>query len=112
MHELNTGAAALQALLAAIGEISDSTCMDDIDSNADDTRDYESMAQAVRASIEANLQHHSLAHREGYLRALTHLLCLNADGCGPGDNWAPIDATEAAFNAPRVAADVIRQARR
>lgn len=97
LHQLQ-GAAAFQDLLRKIGDISERTCADAFIEPHADSRDYRQMVGLLQGSIEANVAHADTAHREGYLRSLAHLLCLNADGCGTdGSNWAPIHATAASF---------------
>jgi hypothetical protein len=72
--------------------------------NPEDTdgRDYRGLVQLVQASLDANLQHPDPAHREGFLRALTDLLCIEGDGCGidDADEWDPIRNTARSFEAP------------
>lgn len=97
---LHEGAAALQDLIHLIGTKGNA----DLEAAANasghdrgDSRDYRAMAAMVQQDLETNLHHQSPAHREGYLRALTDLLSLTADGAGPGDEWDPIRSTAAAF---------------
>ncbi|MDP1649553.1 MAG: hypothetical protein Q8M01_15315 [Rubrivivax sp.] len=92
-----TGAAALQRLLQGLFDVSNATCGSD---DASDARDYRLLAKMVKNSIAQNLQHQDSAHREGYLRALTDLFCMAADGCCPSAGWDPIANTAAAFAAP------------
>lgn len=107
------GAAALQDLIAYIGDLSDITCSDLFDHGADgDTRDYVGMSEMVLASLRTNLGHADGLHAEGYLRALTSLLCTVADGCAPSSDWDPLRETEAAFAAPAVAAALLARAGR
>lgn len=112
MADVHTGAQALHALVAELAAMSDAGCSDVDDyrlGEFPDLRDYRAMADAVERSVVQNLSGAG-AHREGYLRALTHLLALVADGCGPGEDWEPIGATAAAFVAPRAASAAILRA--
>ncbi len=105
------GAAALQDLIAYIGDLSDTTCSDLHDHGAEgDSRDYLGMSEMVSASLRANLAHADPLHAEGYLRALTSLLCIVADGCAPGRDWEPLRETEASFAAPAAAAALLARA--
>lgn len=97
---LQAGAAALQGLIRRIGDMGDADLAAADDDAAGDTRDYQAMAAAVQADLAANLGHDSPEHRQGYLRALTDLLCMVADGAGPGDGWDPIQVTASAFARP------------
>jgi hypothetical protein len=93
------GAEAFKAHIGMIGAMAEVDLLAAGDDSSEDARNYRSMAVATLASIKANLlQHPSPEHREGYLRALVHLLSLNADGCGISKDWDPIEETEAAFN--------------
>lgn len=92
----HAGAAALQALLARLGSMAAADLSRE-DESAGDARDYRAMAATVRADLAANLGHRDAAHAEGYLRALTDLLSIVADGCAPGADWTPIANTERAF---------------
>ena len=108
---LRAGAAALQTLLRRIGQQGDADLETsgetEISNGGGDARDYRAMGAMAFQDLEANLHHQSPAHREGYLRALTHLLSLTADGAGPGDGWDPIARTEVAFWAPRAAGELL-----
>lgn len=67
-----------------------------------DPRDYRALSQMLAASIDRNLNHADAARREGYLRALTDLLCIQVDGCVPDfDDWNPIKNTAQAFGEAR-----------
>jgi len=91
------GAAALKAHIALLGAMAEADLLAAGDVS-EDSRDYRAMATATMNSIRANLlDHPSAEHREGYLRALVHLLSLNADGCGIGSDWDPIGETQPAF---------------
>lgn len=96
---LGAGASALQELIRHIGTISDDTC-DSLGDGPGDGRDYVTMVKLVEASIGADLVDASGEHREGYLRALAHLLCLVADGAGPTGTWDPLLETSTAFRRP------------
>ena len=96
---IDAGAAALRELIRHIGTISDATC-DSLGDDNGDGRDYVTMVQLVDASIRANVAEGCSEHREGYLRALAHLLCIVADGAGPTSAWNPLMETSAAFAAP------------
>ena len=101
---LHRGARALQDLIRAIADKGDSdlaACEDEVEEGVD-TRDYVALAAMVQRSFEANMHHADHAHSEGYLRALTDLLSIVADGAGSGDDWNPIRDTEAAFATPIV----------
>jgi len=87
------GAAAFKALIHQIREMGNA----DLEGRRGDTRDYHAMAAVVLASIDTNLRHADADRAEGYLRALVHLLSLEADGCGIGDSWDPIKLTAPAF---------------
>lgn len=107
---LQSGAAALLDLIRRVGAKGDA----DLEAaeqaagpDGDDTRDYRAMSAMVVRDLEANLHHQSPAHREGYLRALTGLLSIVADGCSPGKGWNPIVDTEGAFMASRAAGELL-----
>jgi hypothetical protein len=72
---------------------------DDADENADG-RDYAAMVDAAEASITENFVNASPARREGYMRALVDLLCINVEGCVMDDSsaWNPLRVTAAAFS--------------
>jgi hypothetical protein len=90
------GAAAFLDLIRRIQEKGDKDLEFHEDSEGD-VRDYFEMAEMVQASIRENLEHAAQAHRQGYLRALTDLISIVGDDCGPGDEWDPISGTERAF---------------
>lgn len=96
---IQEGAAALQLLIHDIGEVSEATCLQFDETGEVDGRDYVAMAVMVERSINRNIVHATPAQREGYLRALTDLLCIVGDGAGPGDDWNPIVNTSPAFDA-------------
>jgi len=101
---LQAGAAALQDLIRRVGEEGEADLVLAGD-DAGDARDYRALAAMVLQDVQTNLLHPEAAHREGYLRALTHLLSLTADGAGPGLDWRPISDTAAAFARPAVQAE-------
>jgi len=105
---LEQGAAAFRDLLAYVGDLSDTTCTDLYEhGDTGDSRDYLGMSEMVAQSLQANLNHADPAHRQGYLRAITSLLCIVADGCGPGPDWEPLRDTAPAFDAPTAAAALL-----
>ena len=89
--DLQAGAAAFFALRARLQEISDTTCGEDPD--RPDQRDYRAMGDEVLRSLADNLGHRSVAHRQGYLRAITHLLAVEVDGGVASSDWDPLAAT-------------------
>lgn len=99
--QLHRGAAAFHALLSEIRIRTNEHFAaaapngEDVD---EDWRDYRELAAIVDASVDANLGHADPKHREGYLRALTSLLSIVADGAGPSETWSPITETERAFS--------------
>lgn len=107
---LHIGAAALQCLIRGIGQQGDADlerAADAVGHDGGEARDYTAMATVVFQDLEANLHHQCPVHREGYLRALTHLLSLTAYGAATGNGWDPIAGTEAAFLAPRAAGELL-----
>jgi hypothetical protein len=110
---LRAGAAALQDLIRRLGAKADVDLEEAYEAAGiedGDARDYRAMAAMVMRDLEENLHHEDPAHREGYLRALTDLLSITADGCGPGNDWDPIADTETAYMAPQSAADLLSRA--
>ena len=94
--DTHAGAQAFLALMENVRTISNATCT--LGEDDSDARDYRSIAALIESSVLKNLDCSVNAkHREGFLRALTDLLTLNADGCGVGDDWDPIAATARAF---------------
>jgi hypothetical protein len=68
------------------------------DREGQDGRDYRGLADMVGTAIEVNLRHPDPTHREGFLRALTDLLCAEADECFVSlDGWGPIAHTAHSF---------------
>jgi hypothetical protein len=103
MSATKIGADALKAHITALGAMGEAD-LEAAGDEAGDARDYRAMADATLANINANLlQHPSAEHREGYLRALVHLLSVTADGFGVGEDWDPVGETEAAFSAAQSA---------
>lgn len=98
--ELQAGATALQDLIRRVGDKGDADLAAAYaatsEVNAGDARDYKAIADMVRHDLAANIGRKSAKHQQGYLRALTDLLCMVADGAGPGPDWDPIAATAAA----------------
>jgi len=92
-NEIEAGAEAVRALMGQIGEISDATCTGEGSEEGKDTRDYAAMTNLTLGLIhEATTR--GDAYREGIARALAHLLCVNADGCGIDQkDWQPIRDT-------------------
>ncbi|ABE42921.1 hypothetical protein [Polaromonas sp. JS666] len=93
-YPVRAGSLALQALMRDIRAVSDET----IDLEAEEDRDYFAITQLVAKSLKENLKNPDPAHREGYLRAITDILCMAVDGVSPGDNWDPIDSTKRSFS--------------
>ena len=109
---LRAGADAFLALICRIREQGDRDVQISLDDpGCPDSRDYREMSQLVAASIAANLNAKSAKRREGYLRAMTDLLSIAADGCAPGQNWDPLANTNVAFSAPRLASELLTRAR-
>jgi hypothetical protein len=95
-HAIRAGADAFCALLDRVREISDATC--ERFGHGEDGRNYVAMVAAIVESFKANLTGANAKHREGYLRALAYLLCVDADHyIGVDDNWDPLKITERAF---------------
>jgi hypothetical protein len=99
---LRAGATALQDLIRRLGDMAEADYIAaglDGD-NTEDERDFRAMADLVQRDLAANLDHQSPDHRQGYLRALTALLSIVADGAAPSFGWDPIKDTAAAFARP------------
>ena len=62
------------------------------------------------ASLRANLDQANASHRQGFVRAMAHLITMCDGSCVLGADWDPWSATEAAFAAPTDASAVIRRA--
>lgn len=72
-----------------------------------DGRAYHELVRTVETSLDRHFVHSDAAHREGYLRALTDLLCMVADDVTPSrssgwdpiantaDGWSPAEPMEA-----------------
>ena len=107
-HATEQGAAGFRDLLAYIGDLSETTCTDLYEHGDNgDSRDYLGMSEMVAQSLQTNLNHVDPEHRQGYLRALTSLLCIVADGCAPGADWEPLRDTAPAFDAPTATAALL-----
>jgi hypothetical protein len=96
MHDdLHQGADALKALMQTLGAISNLTLSPETEA---DTRDYACMTRLVHRALTLNLHHQNPNHVQGFIRAMTDLLCINADGCGVTlGKWDPIDDTAHSF---------------
>ena len=104
---LRQGAAAFQRLLADLSAMSSGT---DLHANGTDGNDYVAFAAAVELSIRENVLGVSAQRREGYLRVLTYLLSVAADGGAADDPLYSLEATAAAFDArDELRADAISQ---
>jgi hypothetical protein len=75
-----------------------------------DPRDYVAICEIVDASLRANLDQANASHRQGFVRAMAHLITMCDGSCVLGADWDPWSATEAAFAAPTDASAVIRRA--
>lgn len=96
-----TGATALQALVRKLDDRASADFDAAYDGNDDadeDPRDYRAMAAIVEADLYANLTHPAAEHRQGYLRAITDLLCAVGEGCSVPADWDPISNTSVAFS--------------
>jgi hypothetical protein len=90
------GADGFRALLDRVREISDATC--ERFGHGEDGRNYVAMVGAIVESFKTNLSGTSTNHREGYLRAMAYLLCVDADNyIAADDDWDPLRVTEPAF---------------
>ena len=88
------GADAFVRLLADIKKISDAT----VRTAGGDGRDYRAMTQLVRKSLTQHVLDGTADDAQnGFLRALTDLLCMTVDGAAPDDQWNPLKNTAAAF---------------
>lgn len=103
-ESLQAGASALQDLIRRVGDRGNADLAAAGD-DAGDARDYRALAAMVLQDLLANLHHPEAARRDGYLRALTDLLSMVADGSGPVEDWNPIRTTAAAFARPAVVDD-------
>lgn len=100
---LHRGAAEVETLLRQIKEKGDADLgaywAAHPERDGEDGRDYRGLADIVATAIEGNLRHPDAAHREGFLRALTVVLSIEADGCSPSfDEWHPIADTARSFD--------------
>lgn len=102
---LRRGANAFKALVDKIGTISCETCGSWADYEAGgapppDERDYASMLALVETSLREHLDHSDAMRRQGFLRAMTDLLCMSADSSVPDfSEWDPIRNTARSFDA-------------
>lgn len=67
------------------------------ESDCEDARDYRALGAMVLTGVDCHLTHQDAGHREGFLRALTELLCRVMDGGIPCGDWDPLNNTAAAF---------------
>ena len=101
---LQQGAQGLIDLLDTIHDIGNATCNRLGDRSGEDqdqdTRDYPTMASTIAETFAHYLgQPADSPVYQGFLRALTDLIAITADGCGiPRQGWDPIENTEFAFS--------------
>ena len=93
-RNIASGAEALRDLLRRIHAATEqqlATHYADGEDDGTDARDYPAIAALIATSIEENLApSNGQAHRDGYLLALSEILCLSVDGCGINlAEWAP-----------------------
>ncbi|MFT3820477.1 MAG: hypothetical protein QM750_23170 [Rubrivivax sp.] len=93
------GAQVFIGLIEVVSGMTETNFKDSDDVDSSDPRDYKAAANTVRGVMLHNLNHHEDARREGFLRALTDLICIVGDGFGPGEDWDPIATTAASFDA-------------
>lgn len=63
-----------------------------------DVRDYRAVGMLVDAALKRNLFATDAERAQGFLRALSDLLCRNVDGCGcDPEDWDPIRNTAFAY---------------
>ena len=93
------GAAAFIELIKTVQALSEADLAQysEVAETGRDVRDYRKMADAVGFALRSNLFQADPAHAQGFLRALTDLLCMEGDGFSPGDDWDPIHNTAAAY---------------
>lgn len=110
---VRNGAQAMQQLLRSIQALNDESIGDSdvADGVPPDTRPYADIAALIGASLQRNLNEAEASHREGFLRALTDLLSMAADGSGPGQDWDPLANTEAAYFVRGAIGDLRQRAR-
>ena len=110
--QLTAGADALRDLIKRVGEKGDADLGKVMgDAVIPDLRDYRAMARMIDESFAANLTGVSGDFREGFLRALTDLFSLVADGCALSEDWDPLRRTHIAFTAPAAMRAAIGTAR-
>lgn len=109
---VRAGADAFLGLMEQLDELALANFAEEWDEQGD-PRDYIAMAALVEASIRSHLVDAPEQHRQGFVRALVDLICLNIDGCGIDCDtaWDPLKSSTAAFAAPAAAAEAIRKAR-
>jgi hypothetical protein len=93
-QQVQQGAQAFRDLLEVVKKLSDDTADPD---SAVDTRDYVAMFGALESSLNANLVDAGAGRREGFIRALTDLICVSVDCACPNLDWDPIETTNPAF---------------
>ena len=111
-REVQGGAAAFQQMLADLA-IEENRPFAEIDGDYEDDadpRDYVAMASIIEHSLRANFERASPQHREGFVRAMTHMLSVCSGSSILDDGWDPIGATAAAFVAPGAALAVLHSA--
>lgn len=106
--QTRAGAEAFSELLNVIRMVSSDTVWEFGESI--DGRDYTRMSRVVAHSIVDNLGRATGASRDGYLRALTDLLCLVADEALPEKDRDPLKVTEPAFLAEKIGRGAIATA--
>lgn len=98
LDELKDGANHFQLLLERIREISDKTCVrfgDDVDG-----RDYQLICTELESAFRVHVHEGGGANKEGFLRAFSDFMTLNADGFGTPRGWDPLATTARAFPCP------------
>lgn len=102
--QLRAGAHAVKALITAIHEQSERDLEGGgkaAETGKVDPRDYRAMAKMVEDALRKNWAEATPDHVEGFLRALTDLLCREGDGFSlPDGDWDPIAVTAKAFDGP------------
>jgi hypothetical protein len=101
---LYAGAEAFQQLLRDIdnktGADLSAFYLEHPDREGEDGREYVAIVSMVQSSLEETLRHPDPSHRQGYLRAMADMFCIQVDGCGVTfDGWDPIKTTSQAFEA-------------
>lgn len=97
-RRVREGAQAVVGLMDRLQEVSNATCSRLGDER--DGRDYRAMALDIAGTFLHCLSPHQHPDvRLGFIRAMTDLLAVNADGCGvESDGWDPLRRTEFAFS--------------